>query len=113
MAVRGIEKPTISKITAVLLAITGIALVIGLFGGLSGNARPHLDPIGVGAALLAAFSFTYYNIGGYSVLARYDHWIVLLYVTFSASTFWIVINPPTKSPPPTTPQPWVFLPYSP
>jgi drug/metabolite transporter (DMT)-like permease len=92
MAARGIEKPTVPKITAVLLAITGIALVIGLFG----QGRPHLDPIGVGAALLAAFSFTYYNIGGHSVLARYDHWTVLLYVTLSASAFWIVINPPTK-----------------
>jgi DME family drug/metabolite transporter len=92
MAARGIEKPTVSKITAVLLAITGIALVIGLFG----QGRPHLDAIGVGAALIAAFSFAYYNIGGHSVLARYEHWTVLLYVTMSASAFWMVVNPPTK-----------------
>jgi drug/metabolite transporter, DME family len=92
MAARGIEKPTPSKILAVLLAIAGIALVIGLFG----QGRPNLDPIGVTAALLAAFSFTYYNIGGHAVLSRYDHWTVLLYVTMSASAFWIVINPPTK-----------------
>jgi drug/metabolite transporter (DMT)-like permease len=50
----------------------------------------------VSAALIAAFSFAYYNIGGHSVLARYDHWTVLLYVTMSASAFWIVINPPNK-----------------
>ncbi len=92
MAVRGLEKPTLAKITAVLLAITGIALVIGPFG----QGRPHIDVIGVSAALIAAFSFTYYNIGGHSVLTRYDHWTVLLYVTLSASAFWIVINPPTK-----------------
>jgi drug/metabolite transporter (DMT)-like permease len=92
MAARGIEKPSLSKTTAVLLAIAGIALVIGLFG----QGRPHLDPIGVSAALIAAFSFAYYNIGGHSVLARYDHWTVLLYVTMSASAFWIVINPPNK-----------------
>ena len=92
MAVRGVEKPTVSKITAVVLAIAGIALVIGLFG----QGRPNLDPIGVAAALIAAFSFAYYNIGGHSVLARYDHWTVLLYVTMAASAFWIVINPPTK-----------------
>jgi DME family drug/metabolite transporter len=96
MAARGLDKPTMSKITAVVLAITGITLVIGLFGGLSGNARPHLDALGVTSALIAAFSFAYYNIAGYSILARYDHWTVLLYVTLSASAFWIVINPPNR-----------------
>jgi DME family drug/metabolite transporter len=92
MAVRGSEKPTVSKTSAVILAITGIALVIGLFG----QGSPHLDPVGVGAALIAAFSFAYYNIGGHSVLARYDHWTVLLYVTMAASAFWMVVNPPNK-----------------
>lgn len=92
MAVRGIEKPTLAKITAVFLAIAGIALVIGLFG----QRRPQLDLIGVGASLIAAFSFAYYNIGGHSILARYDRWTVLLYTTFAAAAFWMVINPPTK-----------------
>ena len=92
LAIRGIEKPTVSKIAAVVLAITGIALVIGLFG----QGRSHLDALGVIAALIAAFSFAYYNIGGHSVLARYDHWTVLLYVTLSAAAFWMVINPPAK-----------------
>jgi drug/metabolite transporter, DME family len=92
MAARGIEKPTVAKITAVLLAITGIALVIGLFG----QGRPHLDAIGVGAALIAALSFAYYNIGGHSVLARYDRWTVLLYTTMAASVFWMVVNPPNR-----------------
>jgi drug/metabolite transporter, DME family len=92
MAARGIEKPTVAKITAVVLAITGIALVIGRFG----QGRPHLDAVGVGAALIAAFSFAYYNIGGHSVLARYDRWTVLLYSTMAAAGFWIVVNPPNK-----------------
>jgi drug/metabolite transporter, DME family len=92
MAVRGVEKPTLAKITAVFLAIAGIALVIGLFG----QGRPHLDLIGVGASLIAAFSFAYYNIGGHSILARYDRWTVLLYTTFAAAAFWMAINPPTK-----------------
>src|ERR1035438_6970964 len=55
MAARGLEKPTLAKITAVFLAVTGIALVIGLFG----QGRPHLDFLGVVAALIAAFSFAY------------------------------------------------------
>jgi drug/metabolite transporter (DMT)-like permease len=87
---RGVQKPTLQRIAAVGLAVTGIALVIGIFG--AGGFR--LDKIGVLAALLAAFSFAFYNIGGHSILARYDHWTVLLYTLLSASLFWLVVNPP-------------------
>jgi drug/metabolite transporter (DMT)-like permease len=91
MVARGLQKATLQRLAAVALAVTGIALVIGIFG-----ASLRLDLIGVGAALLAAFSFAFYNIGGHSILARYDHWTVLLYTTLSAGLFWIVINPPWK-----------------
>jgi drug/metabolite transporter (DMT)-like permease len=89
---RGLQKPTFQRITAVGLAVAGIALVIGIFG--SGGFR--LDAIGVMAALGAAFSFAFYNVGGHSILARYDRWTVLLYVILSASLFWLVVNPPWK-----------------
>jgi drug/metabolite transporter (DMT)-like permease len=89
---RGLQKPTLHRVAAVGLAITGIALVIGVFG--SGGLR--LDTIGVFAALLAAFSFAFYNIGGHDILARHDRWIVLLYTTGSASLFWLLVNPPWK-----------------
>jgi drug/metabolite transporter, DME family len=89
---RGLQKPTLSRVTAVALAVTGIALVIGILG--SGGFR--LDAIGVTAALGAAVSFAIYNVGGHSILARYDRWTVLLYVILSASLFWILVNPPWK-----------------
>jgi drug/metabolite transporter, DME family len=89
---RGLQKPTMQRVAAVALAVTGIALVIGIFG--SGGFR--LDAIGVLAALGAAFSFAFYNIGGHSILARYDRWTVLLYVILSAALFWFVVNPPWK-----------------
>ena len=54
----------------------GCALAVGIVG--SGGFR--LDTVGVIAALLAAFSFAFYNIGGHNVLARYDRWKVLLWV---------------------------------
>jgi len=88
---RGIQKPTPQRIAAVGLAVTGIALVIGIFGG-----GFRLDTIGVLAALGAAFSFAFYNIGGHNILARYDRWTVLLHVILSASLFWIIVNPPWK-----------------
>lgn len=89
---RGMQKPTLQRIAAVALAVSGIALVIGIFG--SGGFR--LDTIGVLAALTAAFSFAFYNIGGHSILARYDRWTVLLYVILGASLFWLIVNPPWK-----------------
>jgi DME family drug/metabolite transporter len=89
---RGLQKPTVQRISAVGLAVTGIALVIGIFG----SSGFRLDAVGVIAALGAAFSFAFYNVGGHSILARYDRWTVLLYVIFSASLFWIVVNPPWK-----------------
>jgi DME family drug/metabolite transporter len=92
MVVRGAERLTASKMGTVLLAITGIALVIGIFrrGGI------QLDVIGVGAALVASFSFAYYNVAGHYLLERYDRWMVILYATLAASLFWIIINPPNK-----------------
>jgi drug/metabolite transporter, DME family len=89
---RGLQKPTWQRVASVGLAVAGIALVIGVFG--SGGFR--LDTIGVVAALGAAFSFALYNVGGHSLLARYDRWTVLLYVIFSASLFWLLVNPPWK-----------------
>ncbi len=89
---RGLQKPTLQRIAAVALAVSGIALVIGIFG----SRGFRLDSIGVLAALTAAFSFAFYNIGGHSILARYDRWTVLLYVILGASLFWLMVNPPWK-----------------
>jgi drug/metabolite transporter (DMT)-like permease len=88
---RGLQKPTWQRVVAVGLAVTGIALAIGIVGG-----GFRLDPMGVMAALLAALSFAFYNIGGHRILARYDRWTVLLYAIFSASVFWLIVNPPWK-----------------
>lgn len=106
MVARRLERATLPKMIAVALAIFGIALVIGLFG----RGKLHLDSLGVIAALIAAFSFSYYNIFGHSILERYDRWIVLLFTTLAASAFWIFINSPWKiAAAHYTPQAWGFL----
>lgn len=92
MVARRAERLSARKVGSVLLAISGIALVIGLIG----RSKLQLDAVGLGAAMIAAFSFAYYNVGGHYILARYDRWLVLLYTTFTASLFWIVVNPPNK-----------------
>lgn len=92
MILRGKERATAAKMVSVVLALLGIALVIGLFG----KAQLQLDAVGIIAALLAAFSFSYYNIDGHSILVQHDRWIVLLYTTLAAALFWMTINPPGK-----------------
>ncbi len=89
---RGGAAPSLRRSGAVALAVTGCALAVGFVGARGLN----LDGVGVIAALLAAFSFAFYNVGGHSVLARYDRWKVLLWVLASAATFWIFVNPPWK-----------------
>lgn len=91
-AVRGAQRPSWRRSSAVALAVVGCTLAVGLVG--SGGFR--MDSLGVISALLAAFSFAFYNVGGHTVLARYDRWKVLLWVLVGTSAFWLVVNPPWK-----------------
>ena len=92
---RGQQKLSLQKVAAVGLAVTGIALVIGVVGGNANNFL-RLNPAGLLAALLASFSFALYNIVGHGVLTRYDRWRVLLWTLTSASAFWLFVNPPWR-----------------
>lgn len=89
---RGGQRPSLRRSAAVALAVLGCALAVGFVGA----SDLRLDRLGVVAAMLAAFSFAFYNVGGHSVLARYDRWKVLLWVLLSASVFWMFVNPPWK-----------------
>jgi DME family drug/metabolite transporter len=91
-AARGAQRPSLRRTAAVGLAVVGCALAVGLVG--AGGFR--MDTVGVTAAILAAFSFAFYNVGGHEVLARYDRWKVLLWVLVATATFWIFVNPPWK-----------------
>jgi drug/metabolite transporter (DMT)-like permease len=92
MVARGLQKATVQRVSAVALAVAGSALAIGVVG--TGGLR--LNPVGVTAGMLAAVSFSFYNVGGHNILARYDRWIVLLYTTMSAAAFWLAVNPPWR-----------------
>lgn len=92
MVGRGLQKATVKRVGAVGIVLTGIALVINLFS--RGGFRA--DAIGVGAALLASFSFSFYNIAVHDVLKRYDRWKVLFWVVLTVTIFWAVVNPPWR-----------------
>jgi DME family drug/metabolite transporter len=92
---RGQQKLSLQKVAAVALAVTGIVLVIGIVGGKAG-ATFRLDSYGFIAALLASFSFAFYNIGGHDILARHDRWLILFWTLTFASACWLFLNPPWK-----------------
>jgi drug/metabolite transporter (DMT)-like permease len=92
---RGQQKLSLQKVAAVGVAVTGIALTIDVVGGRSTSAL-HFESWGFLAALLASFSFAFYNVGGHRILARYDRWRVLVWTLISASVFWLFVNPPWK-----------------
>lgn len=103
------QKLSLQKVAAVAVAIAGIAFTIGVVG--SKSAGPlHLDSYGLLAAVLASFSFAFYNVGGHSILARYDRWRVLTWTLASASLFWLAVNSPWKVVAAHyTPAQWAFL----
>ena len=106
---RGQQGLALKKVAAVAVAIAGIALTIGIVGTKSSSPL-RLDPYGVLAALLASFSFAFYNVGGHRILARYDRWRVLLWTLASAAVFWLFVNPPWKvAASHYTPAQWGFL----
>jgi len=92
---RGQQKLSLQKVAAVLVALAGIALTIGIVGAKSSGPL-RIDSYGLIAALLASFSFAFYNVGGHRILVRHDRWRVLVWTLISASLFWLVVNPPWK-----------------
>jgi drug/metabolite transporter (DMT)-like permease len=92
MVARGLQKASARRVAAVVLAVAGCGLAIGVAGG-SGF---RLDWLGVTAAILASYSYAFYNIGGHGLLSRYDRWTVLLWTLGSAAAFWVFVNPPWK-----------------
>jgi drug/metabolite transporter (DMT)-like permease len=109
VVVRGQQRLSAQKIAAVALAVTGSALVIDLLGSRSGSGI-RLDAYGIFAALLASFSFAFYNVAGHGILARHDRWRVLLWTLTAAAGFWLVVNPPWKiAAAHYAPMQWLFL----
>jgi drug/metabolite transporter (DMT)-like permease len=101
MAMRGLQTANRRKVLSVIFAIVGCAMAIGLLrvtatspfvnvSGFKGN------PAGIGAALIAAFTFSFYSIYGQIQVRRYDRWYVVLFAMFGAAVLWMIVNPPWK-----------------
>jgi drug/metabolite transporter (DMT)-like permease len=89
MVLRGCERAVWRRFLSVLLAMLGIALTIGLFpSGLKVNF------VGAAAALLASFSFAFYNILAPGLVRRHHQLKVMLYTLLGAAILWMLVNPP-------------------
>ncbi len=92
MLARHQQRPTLQRVGAVLMAVAGSALAIGVFA----QGRIKLDAVGIAAALAAAFSFAFYNVYGHKLLETHDRWTIITHTLMGASLFWLVVNPPWK-----------------
>lgn len=84
------ERLTMSKALSLVLAIGGIILAIGAYN----PAVLHGTQKGIIFALLAAVSFSIFNISGKSLTQKYSIWTGLIYLLGAATLFWSVINTP-------------------
>jgi drug/metabolite transporter (DMT)-like permease len=90
-ALRGHQPPTPRRVGAVVLALAGIALTIGLF-----QSDIKLNVLGTVAGLLASFSFSFYNIAGKQLVSRHHPFRIMFYVLLASALFWLVVNPPWR-----------------
>src|SRR5258708_9833991 len=91
MAIMGRQRITPSRAVAVLLALIGTALTIGLF-----RAGQPLNAAGVAGAMMASFSFAFYNISGQRLVGCYPALSVMAYALLGAAVMWMVLNPPWR-----------------
>jgi drug/metabolite transporter (DMT)-like permease len=91
MVARGKEKATPEKVVAVLTAMAGTALAIGLF-----HTGVKLNAAGVGAALLASFGYSFYNVAGQGLVTRNHQFTIMFYVLLSSAILWLLVNPPWR-----------------
>jgi drug/metabolite transporter (DMT)-like permease len=101
MLIRRLQRPTVLRISGVLLAVVGCAVAVGEVA--TRSAFPWLtmsglriNSVGLIAAETAAVSFAFYNVYGQHLVQVYQRWTVLVYSLFGAAAFWIVVNPPWK-----------------
>ncbi len=86
------EKLTVPKISALVLSLSGIFLAVGAY-------HPEIikiNKIGIIYALLAAVSFSIFNISGKSLTQKYSIWTGLIYLLGAATLFWSFINTPME-----------------
>jgi drug/metabolite transporter, DME family len=92
LVARRLQTPTARRVVAVILAVFGIVLAIGIVG----EHDVRVNWPGVLAGFGAAFSFAFYNIFARGLVRRHRQWKVLVYALLGSALFWAILNPPWK-----------------
>jgi drug/metabolite transporter (DMT)-like permease len=101
MLARRLQRPTLRRVSGVVLAVLGCGLAVGELAAQRGFpwlviSGIRFNTLGVVAAELAAISFAFYNVYGQHLLQIYQRWTVLVYSLLGAAVFWQLVNPPWK-----------------
>jgi drug/metabolite transporter (DMT)-like permease len=101
MLARRLQRPTMRRVSGVVLAVLGCGLAVGELATQRGFPWLAISEIrfntpDVVAAELAAISFAFYNVYGQHLLQIYQRWTVLVYSLLGAAVFWQLVNPPWK-----------------
>ena len=100
MVTRRLQRATPQRVSGVVLAFVGVVLSLGVirFGAapLVRFEGLHWDTLGLLASIGAAFSFSFYNIIGSTLIARNNNWNVFAYALLGSVLFWSIANPPAK-----------------
>ena len=103
MLARRVQRATVARVSGVVVAFAGCVLAVGLvsrtegfpwLGIAPGNLR--FDLIGIGAAVVSAVFWSFYNIFGRHLIDTRDRWSVLVWALAWASAGWLLVNPPWK-----------------
>jgi drug/metabolite transporter (DMT)-like permease len=101
MLARRLQRPTMRRVSGVVLAVLGCGLAVGELAAQRGfpwlaTSGIRFNTPGVVAAEMAAISFAFYNVYGQHLLQIYQRWTVLVYSLLGAAVFWQLVNPPWK-----------------
>jgi drug/metabolite transporter, DME family len=91
MVLRGRERFTVRRVSAVALAMVGTALTIDVF-----HSGLDLKAMGVLGGLIASFSFAFYNIAAQELVSRNHPFKVMFYAVLASATLWLILNPPNR-----------------
>jgi len=84
------ERLTVSKVSAILLAVTGCYLVVGGYN----LELLQMNRLGIMGGLTSAVCFAGYSLLGERGMHRYPPWTILFYAMVFSALAWHVVYPP-------------------